>query len=88
MTLHRDLLVNQKQVGQYLNDNNGTHICGEFLLKGDEDSRSLNILLKESEYFIRPNGYFVDRLDRLEKPSYSMDLYVTRYGNLLRLLLV
>ena len=67
-------------LGQYLNDNYGTPICGAFLLKGGEDSRSLNILLKEHEYFIRPNGYYVDRLDRLEKPSCKMDLYVTRYG--------
>ena len=65
-------------LGQYLNDNNGRPIRGEFLLKGSEDSHSFN-LLKEPE-FIRPNGYYVDRLGHLEKPSCNKDLYVNRHG--------
>ena len=67
-------------MGQYLSDSTeGTAICGEFL-STDDTSHSMNIMLQESEYFVRPNGYYVDRLDRTLNPSSTMELYVTRYG--------
>ncbi len=75
-----DLAGNPLVMGQYLssNDAGNTPICGEFL--SVEDPHSMNIILQESEYFIRPNDYYVDRLDRVENPSSTMTLYVTRYG--------
>lgn len=67
-------------MGQYLSGSTeGTTICGEFL-SVDGVSHSMNIMLQESEYFIRPNGYYVDRLDRTQNPTSTMELYVTRYG--------
>ena len=76
-----DLADHPLVLGQYLSNSSdtGTPLCGEFLTV-DEESHSMNIILQESEYFIRPNGYYVDRLDRLEKPSTTMTLYATRFG--------
>ena len=40
------------------------------------------VLLKEHEYFIRPKGYYVGRLDALSKNSDQQQVYITRYGKI------
>jgi len=68
-------------LGQYLDNTGGnTPICGEFLIREEQNSHTFQILLQENEYFVRPKGYYVDRLDRVDHPSTTIQLYVTRYG--------
>ena len=40
------------------------------------------VLIKEHEYFIRPKGYYVGRLDGLDKQSDQQQVYITRYGKI------
>ena len=40
------------------------------------------VLLKEHEYFIRPKGYYVGRLDAHNKSSDQQQVYITRYGEI------
>lgn len=40
------------------------------------------VLLKEHEYFIRPKGYYVGRLDAHKKSSDQQQVYITRYGKI------
>ena len=44
------------------------------------DSHSVQIILQEYEYFIRPMGYYVDFLEKDYNPSNLQRVYVTRYG--------
>ena len=53
-------------------DQGGTAICGE------SGTHSAHILLQESPYFVRPKGYFVDRLEY--KDTSTQTLYVTHFG--------
>lgn len=53
-----------------------TSICGEFA--SNKDIPSAHILLQESPYFVRPKGYFVDRLEY--KDTSIQTLYVTHFG--------
>ena len=45
------------------------------------DNHHVIILLQEAPYFIRPYGYYVNRLDNMTQPSVTQTLYVTRYGS-------
>ena len=57
-------------------DSRGTdRICGEF-----SSSHSAQVLLREFEYFVRPKGYYVNRLDRNDSPVSLQTLFVTKYG--------
>jgi hypothetical protein len=40
------------------------------------------VLLMEHEYFIRPKGYYVGRLDAHNKSSDQQKVYITRYGRI------
>ena len=40
------------------------------------------VLLMEHEYFIRPKGYYVGRLDAHKKRSDKQEVYITRYGEI------
>ena len=80
-SLITDLGKNPLVLGQYLDNTGGNSpICGEFLVKNEQNSHSFQILLQENEYFIRPKGYYVDRLDRVDHPSSTLQLYATSYG--------
>ena len=64
---------------QELDDETGTAtICGEEFFS-TENSHSVQILLQEATYFIRPYDYYVDRLEKSSPPSFQT-LYVTRFG--------
>ena len=52
-------------------------ICGKNLF---QHSSTAQILLKENMFFIRPKGFFADRLDRIVKPFTTKTLFVTHYG--------
>lgn len=43
-------------------------------------SHSVQIILQEYEYFIRPMGYYVDFLEKDDNPSNIQRVYVTKYG--------
>ena len=53
-----------------------TSVCGE--LASNKGTHCAHILLKESPYFVRPKGYFVDRLEYMDTSTQT--LYVTYYG--------
>ena len=58
-------------------DDSTTPVCNSLL----PDDHHVIVLLQEAPYFIRPYGYYVNRLDNLTQPSVTQTLYVTRYGS-------
>ncbi len=63
-------------VAQILDDRQGNRICGESIFS----KLSAMILLQEKEYYIRPKGLYIDRLDRKESATSVQTLFVTKYG--------
>jgi hypothetical protein len=70
-------------IAQILDGDSGsstnTQICSETLTPRSA-THTARILLQEPTYFIRPQGYRLDRLERNHNPSSTQTLYVTRYG--------
>lgn len=54
----------------------GHTICGEMPSGRD----SVQILLQESPYFVRPYGYYIDHLEKLHRPQVTQSVYVTQFG--------
>ena len=58
-------------------DNSSTPVCNPLL----QDDHNVIVLLEEAPYYIRPNDYYVNRLDSLIQPLVTQTLYVTHYGS-------
>jgi hypothetical protein len=67
-------------IAQVVNNADNTEICGESTFSM-RSSHSVIVLLEESEYYIRPKGYYVGRMDSQEAPTFDQSLFVTRYGS-------
>lgn len=55
-----------------------------FVIQNSTQTKSMEhvVLLEEHEYFIRPKGYYVGRLDVLKRSSDRQQVYITRYGKI------
>ncbi len=77
-----DILIKPLVIVQVLSSSDDT----PFSVKGTTQfssgsSQSVIVLLIESDYFIRPKDYYVNRLDYMDQTSAKMQLYVTQYGS-------
>lgn len=64
---------------QLIDGEQGDEICGERTFSVKSGHSALTLLI-EYEYYIRPVGYYVERLDRSESPFAGQTLFVTSYG--------
>ncbi len=63
----------------YDSDEGDTLICSESIFSTVE-MHTVKIYLEEIALFVRPTGVYIDRLDRITKPSISLEYYVTEFG--------
>ena len=74
----KEKLSNSVLVVARLSDGgDGDEICGESLIAG-RGKHTVQVLLQESAYFVRPKGYYSDRLEKEDVSK--QELYVTKYG--------
>ena len=79
-SLMDEVANNPLVIVQVLDGDSDTQICAEILSRSTATAHTARILLQEPTYYIRPQGYTVDRLERVHNPSSTKTLYVTKYG--------
>ena len=79
-TLDASLLVIVKEVLEDEVDGDNVYPLKEAFPALRSTNNQVQVFLKESLYYIRPMGYYLDRLQYSMKDSSDMTLHVTRYG--------
>lgn len=67
-------------LAQVLDNEQGTIASCSERLSTPDIKQSIQILLQEVPYFIRPTGYYKHYLDRQSNPEEKETVYVTKYG--------